>query len=348
MIEYKIGDILKENVEAVINTVNCVGIMGRGLALQFKKKFPDNFKAYELAVKNNEIHLGKMFVFDTHKSHPRYIINFPTKNHWRGNSKLSDIEKGLESLLQEIKTRNISSIAIPPLGCGLGGLEWSNVKPLIEKTFKDCIDLKVIVFEPQKSYQVSSNETLQTSPTMTPGRASLISLIDRYLKGLLDPIVTLLEVHKLMYFMQEAGAELRLEYKKALYGPYAENLRHVFKVIDGHMILGYGDGGDEPNKELSLVSEFVEKANSFLQEDKETLKRFDKVARLVDGFESPFGLELLATVHWVVTRENAVIDKDIISKVYNWSKRKQQFSEGQIMLAYERLKTQGWIANQLH
>lgn len=344
MIEYKIGDIFKEEVEAIINTVNCVGVMGRGLALQFKKRFPDNFKAYEQAAKKNEMQLGKMFIYDTHKLiNPRFVINFPTKNHWRSQSELKDIEEGLKSLLIEIQERNIHSIAIPPLGCGLGGLEWHDVRLLIEKTFSNNADLKVIVFEPQKSFKATPDIALQAAPKMTTGRAALISLFDRYKKGLLDPIVTLLELHKLMYFMQEAGQDLNLDYKKAPYGPYAENLRHVLKTIDGHMIEGYGDGGEEPGKELSLIPGAIEKANICLNEQKETLIRFDRVANLVDGFETPFGLELLATVHWVTIKEKATTKEDIISKVYNWNKRKKQFSEGQIMLAYERLKSNDWV-----
>lgn len=344
MIEYKTGNILKENVEALINTVNCVGIMGRGLALQFKKSFPDNFEAYERACENKEIKPGKMFIFNTDKKiGPRYIINFPTKRHWRGDSRIEDIESGLNALAQEVKDRNISSIAMPPLGCGLGGLDWNTVKALIEKTFIDLSDVRVVIFEPKGSPAASQMQRSSEMLSMTPGRAALVSLMDRYFKGLMDPFISLLELHKLMYFMQEAGEKLRLTYKKAPYGPYAENLRHVLHKIEGHMILGYGDGGDDPHKQLSLIPAAIGEANHFLQEHTETINRFDKVVDLVDGFETPFGLELLATVHWVATKEGARSQEDVIRKVYSWGERKEQFTARQISLAYERLKERHWV-----
>ena len=149
MIEYKTGDILTEDVTALVNSVNCVGIMGRGIALQFRNVFPDNFDAYAEACKRDELQPGRLFVFETGQlTNPRYIINFPTKRHWRGKSRVEDIEAGLYSLVQEIKKRNIRSIALPPLGSGLGGLEWSNVRPRIEAAFEELSDLRIVVFEP--------------------------------------------------------------------------------------------------------------------------------------------------------------------------------------------------------
>jgi len=235
MIEFKTGDILAEGAEALVNTVNCVGIMGRGVALQFKRAFPANFKAYERACKLGHVEPGRMFTFDTGQlMHPRYIINFPTKRHWRGKSRIEDVEAGLEALVGEVQCRGIRSIAIPPLGTGLGGLDWREVRPRIEKALLALPDVRVVVFEPRVAVAGDRAVTAQKVPTMTPGRAALVGLMDRYLAGLLDPFVTLLEVHKLMYFMQEAGEPLRLRYVVGPDGPYAENLRHVLQAIDGY------------------------------------------------------------------------------------------------------------------
>jgi O-acetyl-ADP-ribose deacetylase (regulator of RNase III) len=152
MIEYKTGDILTENVEALVNSVNCVGVMGRGIALQFKNAFPENFKAYAAACRRNDVQPGRMFVFETGRlANPRFIINFPTKRHWRGNSRIEDIDAGLAALVEEIRSRNIRSIAIPPLGSGLGGLNWSEVRPRIEATLRELDELKVVIFEPSDS-----------------------------------------------------------------------------------------------------------------------------------------------------------------------------------------------------
>jgi len=240
--------------------------MGRGIALQFKNAFPDNFKAYAAACKRQEVQPGKMFVFETHTiTNPKYIINFPTKRHWRGKSRIEDIDSGLKSLATEIKSRHIRSIAIPPLGSGLGGLNWLDVRARIKSKLQDLLNVDVLVYEPTGAPDAETIARTRRVPKMTPGRAALVELIHRYLGGLLDPFVTLLEVHKLMYFMQEAGQPLKLRYSKASYGPYAENLRHVLHAIEGHLVSGYADGGDAPNKQIELVPGAVTEAQAFLK-----------------------------------------------------------------------------------
>ena len=343
MIEYKTGDILREDADAIINTVNCVGVMGRGIALQFKKAFPDNFKAYAAACKNRQVEPGRMFVFETGQlTAPRYIVNFPTKRHWRGASRMEDIDAGLKALVDTIHQYQIQSIAIPPLGSGLGGLDWAEVKPRIESALRPLGDVRVIVYETKGAPPAQKMVQNRKVPEMTAGRAALVELVNRYLGGLLDPSVTLLEVHKLMYFMQEAGEPLRLKYQKAGYGPYAENLRHVLNAVEGHLLSGYADGGDAPNKPLQLVPGAVDDASRFLLQHPDTLSRFDKVAQLVEGFESPFGLELLSTVHWVIKKESASTREQAIRQVYDWNDRKHQFSERQIDLATRVLQAKGW------
>ncbi|HLB42552.1 MAG TPA: macro domain-containing protein [Gammaproteobacteria bacterium] len=347
MIEYKHGDILREDAEALINTVNCMGIMGRGIALQFKNAFPENFKAYAKACKQNEVQPGKMFVFETGQlTNPRYIINFPTKRHWRGKSRIEDIETGLQALVDTIRKYNIRSIAIPPLGSGLGGLDWLVVKSRIEAMLQSLSDVRIIIYEPNGTPE-RVNYTRDV-PAMTPGRAALVELVNRYLNGLLEPFVTLLEVHKLMYFMQEAGEPLKLKYRKALYGPYAENLRHVLNAIEGHFVCGYADGGDKPDKQLQLVPGAIDDAARFLEQHPDTRERFNRVAELVEGFESPFGLELLSTVHWVMTQDNVQSIEDVTRFTYGWNDRKRQFTERQINLAVEVLSNKGWVKQSLN
>ena len=343
MIEFKSGDILTTDAEALVNTVNCVGIMGRGIALQFKNAFPANFKAYAAACQRREVRPGRMFVYDTgYASNPKHIINFPTKRHWRGKSRLEDIESGLGALVREIELRGIRSIALPPLGAGLGGLDWQDVRSRIESAFRNVVGVHVTVLEPR----VEASEYVNPStnvPNMTPGRAALLGLMERYLAGLMDPFVTLLEVHKLMYFMQEAGEELKLRYVKAPYGPYAENLRHVLQQIDGHFVSGYSDGGDAPDKPLSLVPGAAEEAAAFLACHEAVQERFTRVAQLVEGFETPFGLELLATVHWVAKETGELSAERVIEQVYGWGQRKRQFTPRQIGLALDLLIKKGWL-----
>lgn len=241
MIETTSGDILTADAEALVNTVNCVGIMGRGIALQFRKAFPDNFKAYEAVCKRGELHPGHMFIFDTGSlTNPRYIINFPTKRHWKGKSRLADIETGLTALMTDIRRLGIHSIAIPPLGCGQGGLDWAEVRPRIERALAAVPDVRVLLFNPTGTPASVTSTASHPVPKMTAARAALVGLMQRYLGGLMDPFISLLEVHKLLYFMQERGeSSLRLRYVKAPYGPYAENLRHLLMNVEGYLTSGY-------------------------------------------------------------------------------------------------------------
>jgi O-acetyl-ADP-ribose deacetylase (regulator of RNase III) len=328
----------------LVNTVNCVGVMGRGIALQFKHAFPTNFEAYAAACDRGEVQPGRMFVTETGQfSGPRYIINFPTKRHWRGKSRMEDIEAGLDALAREIRQREIRSIAIPPLGSGLGGLDWIDVKPRIIASLATLPDVDVLIYEPLDAGVEAPTFRAQAAPQMTPGRASLVGLMDRYLAALLDPFITLLEVHKLMYFLQEAGEPLRLRFVKGPYGPYAENLRHVLVAIEGHLIAGYADGGDVPTKQLALIPGAVQESTAFLQSHADTHARFDRVTQLVDGFETPFGLELLSTVHWVMAHDGVQSLPAVAQAVHDWGPGKWQFTAAQIALASERLQAEGWL-----
>ncbi len=344
MITYVEGDILESRAEALVNTVNCVGIMGKGIALQFKRAFPDNFKAYAAACTRGDMEPGRMFVFETGAlDGPRYIINFPTKVHWRGKSRLEYIEAGLDALIAVIKRLGIRSIAVPPLGSGLGGLMWTEVRPLIDRALAELPDVDAQIYEPAGAPVATQLAVAERPPKMTPGRAALVGLIDRYLAALMDPAVTLLEVHKLMYFLQSAGEPLRLRYTKAWYGPYAENLRHVLADLEGHLITGYLGDGDNPAIELTLAAGAASQARSFLASQPATRRRFDRVVDLVEGFETPFGLELLATVHWIAEHDGAQSRREIHDGVYGWGHRKRQFTHEQIELAIDRLQSSDWL-----
>ena len=179
---------------------------------------------------------------------------------------------------------------------------------------------------------------------MTPGRAALVGLTHRYLYALLDPFVTLLEVHKLMYFMQLAGEPLKLGFQEGTYGPYAEKLRYVLRQVEGHLISGYKDGGDAPGRQLELVPGAIEDATAFLDRCPETKERLERVAQLVEGFESSFGLELLATVHWVATEHPSSTEDEVVARTYAWNYRKRQFSKRQIQLALQTLKHNDWLS----
>lgn len=344
MIEKKTGNILSADVEALVNTVNCVGVMGRGIALQFRKAFPANYDAYKAVCDRKKLHPGMMLTHELHQLHnPQVIINFPTKRHWKGKSRIEDIALGLKALVEEIRRRNIRSIAVPPLGCGLGGLNWAEVRPMIEHAFAALPNVRVLLYEPAGAPVSEEMARERKPPEMTVGRAVLLCLMRRYLGALMDPSVSLLEIHKLMYFMQEAGEGLQLRYQKALYGPYAENLRHVLNLIEGHFISGYGDAQDSPDKQIELRPDASQQAETFLKNHPATRTRFARVTELIEGFETPFGMELLATVHWIAKHEGAQSDEDAIAKTYAWNARKRMYKESHIRLAWKTLNQKGWF-----
>ncbi|HSY51034.1 MAG TPA: macro domain-containing protein [Thermoanaerobaculia bacterium] len=350
MIELASGNLMQAPVEALVNTVNTAGVMGRGIALQFRQAYPAMFRAYELACRTGDVNLGKMHVFDLGGlvGGPRWIINFPTKEHWRAASRIKDIDAGLLDLVATIRRLGIHSIAIPPLGCGNGGLDWSDVRPRIEAALTELPDVRVLLYPPGRAPEAEAMSNRTERPKMTMGRAALILLMDRYLKGFLDPFVSLLEIHKLMYFLQEAGQPLQLSYEAKPFGPYASNLRQVLIRLETHYTQGYGDGKDKPSTPIHLVPGAVEEAAAFLRDDTEALARMDRVAALIEGFEDPFGLELLSTVHWVARgNPDARMNPDVaVAAVQAWSPRKKrQLKREHLLRAWERLKEQGWFPN---
>lgn len=342
------GNLLAAPVEALVNTVNTVGVMGKGIALQFKRAFPDNFAAYEKACKAGEIQPGRIFVFETHAlCGPRYILNFPTKRHWRGFSRMEDIEAGLRALVAEVHRLGIRSIAVPPLGCGNGGLDWAEVRSRIEQAFADLPDVQVLLFAPLGAPPPDKMANRTRRPRMTAATAATLGILGRYAQ--FEYRLTLLEVHKLVYFLKEAGESLpRTHFEKGPYGPYADSLRHVLNRLEGHYLSGFGDGSqNHPDTPISLLPGTAEEAEAFLCTQPETLSRFERVTSLIEGFETPYGLELLATVHWIATREDSMARSDIdavIAGVYNWSPRKKKFfKEPHIRVAWQWLKDSGWI-----
>jgi len=345
MIELRQGNILKAKADALVNTVNCMGVMGRGIALQFKKAFPEVFNAYESACKRGEVTPGMVLVHDLNRfEQPHYVINLPTKRHWRGKSRIEDIELGLAALVAEVRRLGIKSVAVPPLGCGLGGLEWRDVRPRIEHAFQALPDVHVLLFEPKGAPSAEEMAKAERTPNMTEGRAALLGLIRRYLAAVMDPSITLLEIHKLMYFMQEAGQKLRLTYAKGPYGPYAENLRHVLTHIEGHFITGYGDASDRPDKQIEPKLKAIEAAEEFLADHPKVHEHFNRVSDLIEGFETPVGMELLTTVHWVATREEAITVEQAIERTYAWGNRKRMFKEQHIGIAWTTLNRKGWLS----
>jgi O-acetyl-ADP-ribose deacetylase (regulator of RNase III) len=341
------GNLLAAPAEALVNTVNTVGIMGRGIALQFKQAYPAMFRDYERACKAGELKLGKVQVFDLGGlvGGPRWIINFPTKGHWRADSRMADIEAGLKDLVAAIRRLHIRSIAIPPLGCGNGGLDWNEVRPRIEAALAEVPEVEALVYTPGGAPVAAAMPVRTERPKMTMGQAAMIALMDRYLQGLLDPFISLLEIHKLMYFLQAAGQPLRLKFEAKSFGPYATNLRQVLIRMEKHYTQGYGDGKDTPTQPIEVLPGAVADAENFLADDEAIRARMSRVAQLIEGFEDPYGLELLSSVHWVMQQDPEARDNPEMAAaaVHRWNVRKRRtLKREHILTAWERLRSQGW------
>lgn len=355
MITYTRGNLLEAGSEALINTVNEVGVMGKGIALMFRETFPENTRLYEAACKSGELRVGKMLVTrDRDLTGEHWIINFPTKKHWRQPSKLEWIREGLKDLVRIIREKGIRSIAVPPLGCGNGGLEWSQVRREIEATLGQLEDVDIQVYEPTSAYQNAPKR--EGVKSLTPARALIAELVRRYAVLGLD--CTNLEVQKLAWFLgrviQRRGLPdtLELRYAANKFGPYADNLRHLLNGLDGsylHCEKRLSDAGPLDliwfeDSQRGTVEEFLK-----TDECRPYREALEDTAKVIDGFESPLGMELLATVDWIVSEMRSERTLDAVKQsLGHWpggktaARRKQKLFDDRLLgLAIDRLGAVG-------
>jgi len=309
MIRYTRGNLLEADVEALVNTVNTVGVMGKGIALMFKEAFADNFKAYHAACKKGEVQIGRMFVTERKDLvGPKWIINFPTKNHWRNPAKLEWIEDGLKDLKRVVKQHNIHSIALPPLGSGHGGLSWSDVRSRIEGALGEVDDVLILVFEPNAKYQNVAKRT--GVETLSPARALVAELVRRYWIPGIE--CSVLEIQKLAYFLERAivaqkvDNPLNLSFQANKFGPYADKLRHLLDGLDGsylHCDKRLADAG--PLDVIWFEESKKDVLHAYLNSTEAAIYRqaLEATVNLIDRFQSPLGMELLATVDWMIHHE---------------------------------------------
>ncbi len=351
MIKYTQGNLLEADAEALVNTVNTVGVMGKGIALMFKERFARNMDEYSKACKAKQVHTGKMFVTETGEMMgPRWIINFPTKQHWRSPSKLEWITDGLKDLKAFILNNHVHSIAIPPLGAGNGGLDWSVVRVQIEQVLADLTDVEILVYEPTRQYQnVAKKKGVEK---LTAARALIAELVRRY--WVLGMECSLLEIQKLAWFLerviekQNIDNPLNLNFKSNNYGPYADRLRHVLDALDGSYLKSEKRISDsDPLDVIWFDDKKRDRVNTFLHsEAKEYLPALELTSQIIDGFESPFGMELLSTVDWLITKEGCDPSVDAIEEGIKhwpagqrWANRKAKlFDRRAIGIALERLQ----------
>ena len=348
MITFTQGNLLEAQTEALVNTVNTVGVMGKGIALMFKERFDENFRLYAAACKAKELQTGKMFVTEVRElGGPRWIVNFPTKQHWRTRSRMEWITEGLQDLRRFLIEQHVKSIAIPPLGAGNGGLDWPVVRGQIERTLGD-LDVEILVFEPTKQYQNVAKRT--GVEKLTPARALIAELVRRY--WVLGMECSLLEIQKLAWFLERAierfspgNNPVNLQFVAHKYGPYANRLDHLLNNLDGsylHCDKRISDAGP-----LDVIW-FDDDHKTYLQtylrsEAKPYLAALEYTSALIDGFESPFGMELLATVDWLLYKESTEPTIEAMREgLKRWpagaaERKSQLFDDRALGIALERL-----------
>ncbi|MCE1175569.1 MAG: macro domain-containing protein [Burkholderiales bacterium] len=344
-IHFTHGNLFETNVDAIINTVNCVGVMGKGVALEFKRRWPDNYKAYKLLCDQKAINIGEMFIFDRggifEDTQPRFLINFPTKEHWRGKSKLEYIELGLIDLVKQLKKHPIHKIALPPLGCGNGGLDWADVKPLIQQYFASLPEIDFFVFEPEL-VNTKTPEYIPKIEIKTPLRAIFIKLLGE-MEVSFGGAYSNLVLQKLAYFLQEAGLDFQLQFTKTPRGPYSRQMK---LAVESMQAQGYLEHANFDKFVLQVSNGAYAAADEFLRLY-DGSKVFEdvahKVSLLIEGFESPYGLEILSNVHYLTTHEHILDDNALVESLYNWNESKQKFPREHILAAYKRLSDDGFI-----
>ncbi len=343
MIEYTIGNLLDSGTEALVNTVNTVGVMGKGVALQFKEKYPLNFKRYAEACKKGEVKIGQMFVTrDSTLEGEKIVINFPTKTEFYRKSQYRFIEEGLQDLVKVIDQYQIKSLALPPLGCGYGGLNWEKVKALIEQYLKDS-PARIVIYEPNdRVKEILKKEGEKKEVNLTAARAMLLYGLFRYEQS--GELANVFAANKIAYFLQESGEPMKLHFVPHHFGPYDQRVEKVLYALNGKYLTGLEQMSAKPFEPLQLnydkadeVREYVERRLTDQQRE-----RLDSVFELIAGFESTLALEVLSSIHFLLAKDGTLSTSDLLARVQSWNERKKALiKEEYVNLAIDHLRSHG-------
>jgi len=320
MIKFITGNIFDSPAKALVNTVNTVGIMGKGIALQFKKEFPLNYKLYFDACKKSEVKIGKLFVVkDSNYTGVKFIINFPTKKHWRSPSQYEYIEKGLDDLILILEKYNISSIAIPPLGAGNGGLKWGKVKEILVDKLSH-LNIDIYIYEPSKHIR---EKLKKERAKLTDARALLLYVLYDLVRN--GEYVSEFSSEKVCYFLQKFGAQkyFKLNFKPQFYGPYSGKVRYLLSALNGSYLMGYAGMNSKPFDPLTLISDGFPEIQSYIESNSDLSEIAHKTMKFLNGYYSDFALELLSSVDYISIKANSIEKEVILYELNKWSDRKQ-------------------------
>ena len=335
---------LEADTEALVNTVNTVGVMGKGIAIQFKERFPMNFKIYANACKKGDMQVGKMLVVKENTlDGEKLIINFPTKKEWFRMSQYSYIEDGLKDLVNVIEEYNIKSIAIPPLGCGNGGLKWEKVKPLMDKYLSKLNNVIIQIYEPNEAVkELLQKEVLKKEVVLTVPRAMLLYALFKYEK--LGEVATIFSANKLAYFLQKSGEPMRLQFVPYKYGPYAQAIEKVLYALNGKYLTGMEQLKARAFEPLQLNYSTLDEVEKFvninLSEDQK--QRLERVFIIIDGFETTLSMEILSSAHYLISENPMMTEDELFEKIQDWNEREKNLvTKEYINIAMEHLRNYG-------
>lgn len=333
MIQFTKGNLLESDAQALVNTVNTEGVMGKGIALQFKEMFPENFRLYRDACKKHLVSVGQMFVTnESTLAGTKIIVNFPTKTTWKKPSEYSYIEEGLKSLRNEIIIRNITSIAIPPLGSHNGGLDWLVVKRMIINHLQD-LNCQIFLYEPSDAIiEKLKNERVK----LTPARAMMLDVLcDMVSYG---EFASVFAAEKVVYFLQRKGAQdiFNIEYARGFYGPYSKGkIAHVLYYLNGSYVRGMGGMQTKPFEEIWMLNDTYQVVEDYLntEENKKYKDICEQTKQFLRGFYSTYSLELLSTIDFILQNDGRLsnwkdmeisnVISDVNEDISKWSQRKE-------------------------
>ena len=344
MLHYLKGNLLDSSADALVNTVNTVGVMGKGIALQFKEAFPTNNKKYNETCKAGEFAPGQLLIVRDHNAllGQKVIINFPTKKHWRNPSQYSYIEDGLKELAKVIVRERIHSIAIPPLGCGNGGLEWLKVKSMIE-AYLSGLDADIYIYEPNAEVKaLLQKENTHKVVKLTPARAQLLYLLFYYES--IGEYSSLFSANKLAYFLQRMGEKMKLTFVPYHYGPYAQQIEHVLYALNGVYLKGFEQKEAKAFEPLQLNYDKLPEVRQYIEQHLESLQkqRLESMMQLIDGFQSELSLEVLASVDYTIAQHPDFSPSQVHDFICNWNERKSKMIKKEYVdIAYSHLKKYG-------
>lgn len=353
MVDVLIGDIFESDAQTLTNTVNCVGVMGKGIAEQFKERFPEMYEDYVERCENGDVQLGRPYLYQ--RDEEPWILNFPTKGHWRAVSNLSDIRRGMEHVLDKYEEWGIESLAVPPLGCGNGQLDWRVVGPTLYR-YLSQMDIPVELYAPFETpdehlepaflerQEIPSEDiqSIRSKEEIGAGTFALAAMVAKIERQRYRHPVGRTRFQKLAYFATEAGIPTGLEFRKGSYGPYADGLKQTFARLQNNEVLIERRQGQMLRKKPGpSFSDALGLFRDELREWSEELNRVTDLFLRMDTQES----EVAATVHFAATRlldNERPSEMDVLDAVQSW-KPGRSFDEEEVASTIRNLNMLGWI-----